>query len=337
MTTKQEKRSKIMKQVLYWAVLNAGIFSMSLGVYLFEAPNEFVMGGISGVSILLSHYITPHVPFLTQPVILAIFNVFLLLIGFIFLGRGVTFKTIFCSLVYSFEVWILSYLFPIKAPLTDQRLLEAVYSVLLIGLGCAIMFHCGASSGGSDIIALIVKKYTNLNIGNAVIISDLAVSCLAFFFGAESGLLSILGLLLRAFVVDGIIENIAKTKYVTIITDNPDVVSKIIIEDINRGFTKYKAEGGYTGKERTVIITVCRRAQAVFLKTKLHEVDPTAFTIITDANEILGKGFSVPLEESVRKTKRKGGRKQPDESSPAAENLPADKEAEAPGVTPTEE
>ncbi len=318
MNNKQDKRSKIMKQVIYWAVLNAGILCMSVGVYLFEAPNSFVMGGISGVSILLSHYITPHVPFLTQPVILAIFNVFLLLVGFIFLGRGVTFKTIFCSLMYSFEVWFLSYLFPLGGPLTDQRLLEAVYAVLLIGIGCAIMFHCGASSGGSDIIALIVKKYTNLNIGNAVIVSDLVVSCLAFFFGAESGLLSILGLFLRAFVVDGIIENITRTKYVTIITDNPDVVSKVIIEDINRGFTKYKAEGGYTGAERTIIITVCRRAQAVLLKTRLHKVDPTAFTIITDANEILGKGFSVPLDESVKRKPKKN------DDLPAAEEVSTD-------------
>ncbi len=302
---KQAKQSKLRKQVIYWVVLNAGILIMSLGVYLFEAPNEFVMGGVSGISIFLAHFTEETIPFLTQPVWLAVLNVALLLIGFIFLGKGVTFKTIYCSLVYSFEVWLLSYLFPLSGPLTNQTLLEAVYAVLLIGVGCAIMFHCGASSGGSDIIALIFKKYTNLNIGNAVIASDIVVSALAFYFGAQAGLLSILGLLLRAFVVDGIIENIAKTKYVTIITDNPDIVSKVIIEDIDRGFTKYKAEGGYTGAERTIIITVCRRAQAVLLKSKLHEVDPTAFTIITDANEILGKGFTVPLEESVKRRSKK--------------------------------
>ncbi len=317
---KNDKRSKITGQVIYWAVLNAGILLMSLGVYLFEAPNEFVMGGVSGVSIFLAHFTEEAVPFLTQPVWLAILNVALLLIGFIFLGKGVTFKTIYCSLIYSFEVWLLSFLFPISHPLTDQTLLEAVYAVLLIGVGCAIMFHCGASSGGSDIIALIFKKYTNLNIGNAVIASDIVVSALAFYFGAEAGLLSVLGLFLRAFVVDGIIENITKTKYVTIITDNPDVVSKVIIEDIDRGFTKYKAEGGYTGAERTIIITVCRRAQAVRLKAELHKLDPTAFTIITDANEILGKGFSVPLEESVKRKNKKDSGKTKAPGQPAEDS-----------------
>ncbi len=287
----REKRNKIMGRIAYWGILNLGIFSMSIGVYLFEAPNFFVMGGVSGLSILLAHYITPLVGWLTQPVLLMGLNILLLIIGFIFLGRGVTFKTIYCALVYSLEVWLMSLIHPMDAPLTDATLLEAVYAVLTIGLGCAIMFHCGASSGGSDIIALIVKKYTNLNIGNAVIVSDLVVSALAFFFGAEAGLLSILGLLLRAFVVDGIIENIARTKYVTIITANPETVSKVIIEDIDRGFTKYDAEGGYTGDKRTIIITVCSRSQAMKLKLRLRETDPTAFTIITDANEILGKGF----------------------------------------------
>lgn len=305
--TKKDKENKILSKIIYWTVLNLGILAMSLGVYVFEAPNNFVMGGVSGLSILLAYYITPLVSWLTQPIILTMLNVMLLLIGFIFLGKGVTFKTIYCSLMYSLEVWLMSIIAPMSGPLTDETLLEAVYAVLLIGLGCAIMFNCGASSGGSDIIALIVKKYTNLNIGNAVIISDLLVSGLAFFFGAEAGLLSILGLLLRAFVVDGIIENIAKTKYVTIITDNPDIVSKVIIEDIDRGFTKYKAEGGYTGKERTIVITVCRRSQAVRLKAKLHEVDPTSFVIITDANEILGKGFTAPIDEVVKSGKKKRG------------------------------
>ena len=291
----KQKRNKILGRAAYWAVLNFGILIMSVGVYVFEAPNQFVMGGVSGLSILLAHFITPLVGWLTQPIILLALNVLLLLIGFIFLGRGVTFKTIYCSLMYSLEVWLMSIIFPMDGPLTDATLLEAVYSVLTIGLGCAIMFHCGASSGGSDIIALIVKKYTNLNIGNAVIASDLVVSGLAFFFGAESGLLSILGLLLRAFVVDGIIENIARTKYVTIITSNPDIVSKVIIEDIDRGFTKYAAEGGYTGEERTIVITVCNRSQAMKLKMRLRETDPTSFVIITDANEILGKGFKAPM------------------------------------------
>ena len=290
------KKDKILKTVIYWVVLNIGILIMSVGVYLFEAPNDFVMGGMSGLSILIYHFTSgvEALSWLTQPIILAALNIVLLIIGFIFLGKGVTFKTIYCSLMYSLEVWVLSkiHYIPVGQPLTDQRLLEAVYAVLTIGIGCAIMFHCGASSGGSDIIALIVKKYSKINIGGAVIASDIVVSGLAFIIGPEVGLLSILGLLMRAFVVDGIIENIAKTKYVTIITVNPDIVSDVIIKDIDRGFTRYKAEGGYTGDERTIIITVCRRAQAARLKAKLHEVDPTAFTIITDANEILGKGFS---------------------------------------------
>lgn len=297
------KKNKILEQVKYWALLNFGILIMSVGIYLFEAPNEFVMGGMSGFSIFIYHFTSQveSLYWLTQPLILAALNIFLLIVGFFFLGRGVTFKTIYCSVMYSLEVWLLSkiHTIPVGSPITmtaenpqGQMLLEAIYAILMVSIGCAVIFHCGASSGGSDIIALIVKKYTKVSIGNAVFASDIVVATIAFILGPEVGLLSVLALLMRSFVVDGIIENITKTKYVTIITNNPETVSEVIIKDIDRGFTKYNARGGYTGEPRTIIITVCRRAQAIRLKTKLNEVDPSAFVIITDANEILGNGFS---------------------------------------------
>lgn len=299
------KDNKHANKICFWLILNLGVFLLALGVYLFESPNKLAMGGASGISIILAQFLMKFDAItmdyeVLQPIIFGVLNVTLLIVGFIFLGRTLSLRTTYCAIVYIGEYELMSWLDPLGltvpgTTLTDQPLLELLYAVVVVGAACAIIYQCGASSGGSDIIAFIVKKYSNLNIANAVLVVDFVIGALAFIVDPSNptiGLLSILGIALKTFVIDGVIDNIMKTKQVTIITVNPDVVAKVILENINRGFTKYKAEGGYSGEERTVIITVCRRAQAARLKAKLHQVDPTSFVIITNANEIMGNGFA---------------------------------------------
>lgn len=291
-----DRKAKIMKNVRFGFMLNLGVFLLSFGIYMFEAPNNFLMGGVSGISIFLSNVVP--VDWLTYDVYIWAINVILGIIGFIFLGKGLGIKTVYCFLMYNVEVTLLTKLFPLSAPITDNILLEAIFAVILAGLGQAIIFYCGSTSGGTDIIAMIVKKYRKVNISFAIIAVDFVIATLSFVpafgegFGAKMGLICILGVTLRAFAIDGIIENIAKTKHVTIITTKPEIAGNIIIKDLDRSFTKYKAEGGYSGEDKTIIVTVCQRAQAIRLKEKLQKEDPTAFTIITDANEILGNGFA---------------------------------------------
>ncbi len=288
----EKKSNKVLDSVRYWALLNFGVLLLSVSMYMFNEPNHFALGGMGGLSIVLAKYITPAISFLTQPVLLAILNGILLVLGLIFLGKDMTVKTIYCTIAYSLEVYLFSFI-PLERPLTNEPFLELVYAIILSGAAHAIVFNCRASTGGSDIIALIIKKYSKMNIAPALLAADFLIACLSFWtFGPLIGLFSVLGVFAKSFVIDGVIENMAKTKYVTIITVNPEIVAEVILDNIHRGYTKYKAEGGYTGEERTIIITVCRRSQAARLKASLHEVDPTAFVIITDANEILGKGFS---------------------------------------------
>lgn len=299
----KERKSKVFNTVKYWVVLNLGIFLLSFGVYFFENPNNFLMGGVSAIAIFISRLIPADCPvdWLTYDLFLWTLNVIIVIIGFIFLGKGVGIKTVYCALMYSFEVWLLGKIYsPPVAPntITGEPILDAIFAVVLAGVGQAIIFYSGASSGGTDIIALIIKKYRKINISFAIIAIDFVVAILSFFsyfdpgFGIKIGMLSILGVTLRAFAIDGIIENIAKTKYVTIITTKPEIAGNIIIKDLDRSFTKYKAEGGFSGEEKSIIITVCSRVQAIRLKERLMREDPTAFTIITDANEILGNGFA---------------------------------------------
>lgn len=283
-------------KVLYWTAINIATILLAAGVYFFKTPNNFATGGVSGIGIILAKFITPKVPALGQTEIIGILNILLLIIGFIFLGRGCTFKTIYCTLVYTAEMQLMKFI-PVELPLTNQRFVEFAYALLLTGAGSAILFNCKASSGGTDIIALIVKKYSKINVGKALLITDFLVAFSSFFvFDVETGLYSLLGLFAKSFMVDGVIENIGKSKYVTIITSSPELISKFILDTMHRSFTSYKAVGGFTGEERTIMITVCKRAEALRLKYKIHAADPSSFVIITDTTEILGKGFRSSLE-----------------------------------------
>lgn len=294
------KERKAFKTALYWIALNVGTLLIAAGVYFFKVPNSFATGGVSGISIIFSRLFSQYAPnIITQANLTLVINVLLLILGFVFLGKGCTFKTAYCAIVYSLENMLFEILLPFNSnavgnpvPLTDQPLMELVYAMLLTGIGSAILFNCNASSGGTDIIALILKKYTKLNTGKALLITDFAIAFSTFFVtGIQAGLFSLLGLFAKAFIIDGVIESIGKSKYITIITSLPDQIGKYITEVMKRDYTSYKATGGYTGNEKTVLITVCKRGEAAKLKAKVKEFDPSAFTIVTDANEILGKGF----------------------------------------------
>ncbi len=298
---KPPARKKALDAVAYWALLTVGTLLVAAGVYFFKVPNNFATGGVSGISIIFARLFGKYAPaIITQANLNMAVNVILLIFGFIFLGRGCTLKTAYCSLMYSAENILFEVLLPFPKdeageiiPLTNQPLLELVYAILLTGIGSAIMFNCHASSGGTDIIALILKKYTKLNTGKALLVTDFAIAFSTFFVtgSVQAGLFSILGLFAKAFVIDGVIENIGKSKYITIITTCPDKIGRYVTEEMKRDYTAYKATGGYTGEEKTVIITVCKRSEAIRLKVKVKQFDASAFTIITDANEILGKGF----------------------------------------------
>lgn len=307
--TKAQQRKR---SVLRWVVLICGIIMMSCSVYFFQTPNDFTLGGIAGIAIILESFIKPLAPFFTQGVIMAIINVALLIIGLIILGKQCTIRTIFCSLFYTAFIWLFEYLDVIGAintaigrvneagvalrSLTDEPLLELVYAILLFGIGGALVFNCGASSGGTDIIALILKKFTNINVGMALMIIDMIVVLISFYtFDVDKGLFSVLGLFTKSFLLDGVIESIGKTKYLTIITENPEKIAEYILKVINHGYTMYDAEGGYTHKKKKVLVTVCKRSEALKIKMKIHQEDPSSFVIITDANEILGKGFGGTL------------------------------------------
>lgn len=277
-----------LKTALNFLYLNIGSLLVAVGIYFFKAPNGFASGGVSGISIILAKLI----PALPQSVYMLIINVGLLIIGALVLGRECGVKTVYCSLVLSLENLAFEYLVPISSPLTDSPLLELVYAVMLIGIGSAILFNCGASSGGTDIVALILKKYTHMNVGRALLATDVIIAASTFIiYDVRTGLFSMLCLFAKVFVVDDIIESLNVCKAFTIITTKPELVEEFVMKDMHHGATVYDAKGAFSGEDRKVIITVCRRIEAVRLRRKVKEIDPHAFMIISSSSEIIGKGF----------------------------------------------
>ena len=276
--------------------MNLGILLLSIGVYFFKTPNGFATGGVSGLSIILARVF----PIASQAVYMLVINVLLLILGLIILGKKCGGLTIYCSLAFSLETWILEQLVPLSGTVTNYPLLELVYAVLLSGIGAAILFKCNASSGGTDIVALILKKYTHMNVSTALLCADFLIALSSFInldmhdkfiIDAQTGLFSILGLFAKVFVVDDVIDSMNMCKAFTIITTKPEEISAFIMQDIRHGVTTYPARGAYTGADKTVIVTVCRRTESARIRRKVLSIDPQAFIIITKTSEIMGKGF----------------------------------------------
>lgn len=286
---------KDLSKLKSFGFMNFGILLMAIGIYFFKTPNGFATGGVSGISIILANML----PVLSQATYMLTINVLLLIVGVIVLGKDCGIMTVYCSLMLSLETWIMELFIPLNGPLTEYPLMELVYAVLLTGIGSAIIFKCKASSGGTDIVALVLKKYTSMNVGTALLCSDFLIAAATFIrfadggvsFDPKTGLFSLLGLFAKVFVVDDIIDSINMCKSFTIITTMPDEIIAYIMQDMRHGVTTYPAKGAYTGADKTVIVTVCRRAEAIRLRRRVLAIDPHAFIIINKTSEILGKGF----------------------------------------------
>ena len=267
--------------------MHAGIILLAMGVYFFKIPNGFSTGGVTGIGTILAA-VTP----ISAGLWIWILNISLLIVGFIFLGKETGSKTVYCSMAYSLLTIIFEKVFPLASPLSSQPFLELVYAMLLTAIGSALIFNSQASSGGTDIAALILKKFTNIDVGKALLCVDFIVASGSFFvFGIETGLYSFLGLFAKAFIVDAVIENLNTCKYFVIITSRPDLISRYIMEEIHHGVTAHKVIGEYTGEEKTMLHTVCKRIEAVRLRNEIKQLDEHAFIIITTSSEIIGRGF----------------------------------------------
>ncbi|MEG0852763.1 MAG: YitT family protein [Angelakisella sp.] len=269
-------------------LLNVGLILTAVGIHFFKNPNHFAIGGTSGISILLNALF----PLLDLGIFMFITNGALVVVGFIFLGKDFGFWTIYSSFALSAYVWILGRLFPVTASLSGDMLLDLMWAIILPAAGSAIVFNLGASTGGTDIIAMILSKHTSIEIGKALLISDFAITVAAgFVFGVKTALYCMLALIIKGFALDSLIDGLNTRKQVTVISTHTSEIKEFIIQNLHRGATVFHAQGAYTGRDEEIILTVLSRRQALVLRNYIRSVDQKAFLSIVNSNETVGKGF----------------------------------------------
>lgn len=285
---KWDDKATTKEVIQYIVLLNLGLFLTAAGIHLFKTPNHFAMGGTSGMSIIMATLW----PGMNVGSALFVINGILVALGIVFLGVKTMGVTIYSSFALSAFVSLLEKVYPMTAPFTNDTLLELCFAVALPAAGSAIVFNVGASTGGTDIVAMILAKYTSMEIGRALLISDLLIAMWAGgLYGIATGLYCTLGTFAKAFMVDSVIESLNQRKVVTIISSQPDDVKAFILQKLNRSATVYMAKGAYTNREEQVFTTVLTRRQAVLLRNHMRHIDPHAFLTIVNSSEIVGKGF----------------------------------------------
>lgn len=282
------KEGSIMKSKLKnFSLLTISTLIMAVGIYFFKFANNFTFGGITGIAVLVAKFFP-----ISASDFSFVVNILLLIIGWIVLGKSFAAKTAYSTILLSVSLSLLERIYPMSHPLTNEPLLELIFAILLPALGSAILFNIGASSGGTDVIAMILKKYTSVDIGKGLMISDLIFTLAGFLvFNVKTGLYSLFGLIMRSALIDNFIESFNRSKYFHVVTSNATCICDFIQNDLQRGATIVNATGAFTGDDKYIILTVLSPSQAVKLRNFIKEHDPKAFLLVSNTSEIIGKGF----------------------------------------------
>lgn len=282
------KEGSIMKSKLKnFSLLTISTLIMAVGIYFFKFANNFTFGGITGIAVLVTKFLP-----ISSSDFSFVVNILLLIIGWIVLGKSFAEKTAYSTILLSVSLSLLERIYPMSHPLTNEPLLELIFAILLPALGSAILFNIGASSGGTDVIAMILKKYTSVDIGKGLMISDLIFTLAGFLvFNVKTGLYSLFGLIMRSALIDNFIESFNRSKYFHVVTSNATCICDFIQNDLQRGATIVNATGAFTGDDKYIILTVLSPSQAVKLRNFIKEQDPKAFLLVSNTSEIIGKGF----------------------------------------------
>lgn len=256
---------------------------VAISFNLFLLPNEVASGGVSGISTILKA-ITGWEPAYVQWAL----NIPLFIAGVILLGGSFGIKTLVGTIFLPFVVFLTKDL----EPWTMDPLLASLFGCIGVGLGLGITFRGKASTGGTDLAAQIIHKYTGLSLGVCVALIDgLIVIAAAVVFDIEKGLYALIGLYVTSKTIDIVQVGLGRKKMALIITNRQDEVRDGILNKIDRGVTKLSAYGGYTDHERPVLMCVVDQTEFTKLKQLVQSIDPSAFIIVSDASEVLGEGF----------------------------------------------
>ena len=301
---KEATKTDFATKLKNFLILTGGSTMVAIGSHFFKNPNEFATGGVTGVGIILGKVIPPEV--MNVNTITVILNIIILIFGLMFVGKSFTVKTIYCTLLFLAELYVLPFIInlPKGHPMTDQPVLELMFAIILQSAGCAVLLNAGGSTGGSEIIAMIIKKYKNFNIAKALFCTDIFIVLGSFITDLAIGtelkqsvttfLFSFTGFACNSFLINLISERINNSKFCTIIIskEHEDDVINFIVEILHKTATVSEGYlGAYKHTPRVVIITVLKGPQAKMIKKYLKQLDKESFMITCNTHEIDGKGF----------------------------------------------
>lgn len=276
------------KWLINYGLIIIGAFIMAAGFVLFITPYKIVPGGVYGISIVLHHMFDTPVG-----LIALCFDIPLTIIGVRILGPRFGWKTVIGFIATAVFVDGLTYFYGESPLVENDALLSSIFGGVFIGFGLGLIFKAKATSGGSDIIAMIIGKYTKLPLGQLMIVVDSAIVAvgLVAFNDWKIPLYSLIVIFISGRVIDLVLQGVSYDKTLFIISDKFEEIRHKIIVDLNRGGTYIKGAGMYNNTDKTIIYTVVNRREMMILQEYIHRIDPNAFITAINASEILGNGF----------------------------------------------
>ena len=275
-----------MQKIKEYLLTTIGVALTAIALEYFFFPCDIAAGGVSGIGLVVN-----KVSGLDTSIVVLVLNILLFILAFIVLGKSFGAKSIYATVMLSVFMWIIEKILK-PGILTENMFLASVFGSILLGMGAAIVFHQGASTGGTSIIAAIISKFTPIGIGISVLLTDSFVCLLAIsVFGVDKGLFGFFSVILIGLIIDKFIDGFNTCKQVFIITSKEKEKVNHIIKNIDRGCTVLNGNGGYTGSDVKIIYTVLNSNQFIALKKHVKEIDPAAFLTVNDSTEVLGEGF----------------------------------------------
>lgn len=271
------------EKLIEYVYIMVGSAVVAIAFNQFLLPNKVASGGVSGISTIFDSLLGWEPAYVQWA-----FNIPLFIAGVIFLGGRYGIKTLVGTIFLPFVVFLTSK----WEPWTHDPLLGSLFGGIGVGLGLGLAFRGKASTGGTDLAAQIIHKYTGLSLGTCVALIDgLIVLTATVVFDIERGLYALIALYVTSKTIDMVQIGIGRSKMAMVITAYQDEVQEAILHKIDRGVTKLSAYGGYTDQERPVLMCVVDKTEFTRLKQIVQSIDPSAFVIVTDASEVLGEGF----------------------------------------------
>ena len=276
-----------MQKIKEYLLTTIGTALTAIALEYFFFPSDIAAGGVSGIGLVINKLLG-----LDTSIVVLVLNISLFILAFLVLGKSFGAKSIYATIMLSVFMWIIEKFFT-PGVLTENMFLASFFGSIILGMGAAIVFHQGASTGGTSIIASIISKFTPIGIGISVLLTDSFVCILAIsVFGVDKGLFGFFSVILIGLVIDKFIDGFNTCKQVFIITSKEKAIVNHIIKKIDRGCTVLNGHGGYTGSDVKIIYTVLNSNEFIALKKDVKEIDPDAFVTVNESTEVLGKGFT---------------------------------------------